>query len=120
MIPSLTSAVALLASLGASGIRLPTDVVPHHYDLRLTIIPQSGRFSGEDTNDLEVLKPTKAVTLHSVDLNVQRASLIQAGGTADPDPARRRLDADGHLRAAPGAQAGAGVAEADLRGAAAP
>jgi aminopeptidase N/puromycin-sensitive aminopeptidase len=71
--------IVLASLLAGSAVRLPSDVVPRHYDLQFTIIPQSGRFSGEETIDLEVVKAAKSITLHAVDLHISRASVAQGG-----------------------------------------
>jgi aminopeptidase N len=116
---SLSAAAALIAAVSASSIRLPADVAPRHYDLRLTIIPQSGRFSGEETIDLEVLKATKAITLHSVDLHILRASLTQGGNTValtpKADPSNQQITFDLPQELTPGPAALKLTFDAELR-----
>ncbi len=85
----MTPALQLIAllSLGQSpNLRLPEGVKPRHYVLNLTIVPQAGRFSGREVIDLDLAKPTKAITLHAVDLTLSDAQVTQAGTTVKLTP----------------------------------
>ena len=60
--------------------RLPKDVVPEHYALRLT--PGGDRFDGEAEIDVEVRKTVAAIVLNAADLSFRSARLVDAAGVA--------------------------------------
>ncbi|HKO54281.1 MAG TPA: M1 family metallopeptidase, partial [Thermoanaerobaculia bacterium] len=53
-----------------AAIRLPVNVLPEHYAIR--IAPELGpeTFSGEETIDVRVSEPVSSITMHAVDLNL--------------------------------------------------
>ena len=77
--------------------RLPGDVCPRRYDLRLAPELHTARFSGEVTIEVEVAAPTSSITLHSLDLRITDAQLTCSGRTQqaevelDPDREMARL-----------------------------
>ena len=98
--------------------RLPGDVYPRRYDLRLAPELHTARFGGEVTIEVEVTAPTSSITLHSLDLRITDAQVTcsdrtqQADVELDPDremalltvaqelepgPARLHLAFDGEL-----------------------
>ncbi len=60
--------------------QLPRTVIPTHYDLSLTVLPDQERFQGQVSIDVEIRMPTTLIWLHGYDLNVTRASLTLADG----------------------------------------
>jgi aminopeptidase N len=67
-------AVALcLHPSGARAQRLPSDVVPLHYQLTLHLDVPSRTFSGDLTIDLRVDQPTSRIVMNAVDLDVRDA-----------------------------------------------
>jgi len=65
--------------------RLPRTVRPSHYDLRLAPDLASATFAGSARVDLEVLVPVERIVLNAVELEIVRATLVDAAG--------RRLEA---------------------------
>jgi aminopeptidase N len=66
--------VVLLAS-PASAQRLPTTVVPEHYDLKLTVDLRQARFEGIEAIDVQVGDPTATVVLHAVDIQFHEVTI---------------------------------------------
>lgn len=60
-------------------------VVPTHYDLDLTILPESERFSGHVMIDVAVNRPSQTIWLHGMDLEVSRAWVDSGGRTFGAD-----------------------------------
>lgn len=58
----------------ASG-RLPETVRPHLYQIHLNVVPEEKRFWGEVTIDVEILSSVNAITLHALELEVQKAEI---------------------------------------------
>ena len=54
-------------------------VVPTHYDLDLTILPEKERFSGRVTIDVEINRPAPVIWLHGIGLDVSEVWLETAG-----------------------------------------
>ena len=63
-------------------LQLPRTVVPTHYRLELTILPESARFTGHAEIDVTFKEPRTSMYLHGRDLTVHSAKLVPAGGTA--------------------------------------
>lgn len=82
ILTALSLAASLLASsaLAAAG-RLPTNVVPVAYDI--TVEPDAARlsFTGSETVTIDVMAPTRTITLNAVDITIARAA-IDGGLTA--------------------------------------
>src|SRR5258707_10628790 len=93
----LASAVALLAAptaLTAQNVaqvdtvdpslptQLPRTAIPHHYFLTVTPHAERLTFDGTVEIQLEVLKPTSALTLNAADLNFSSATMVAARGGA--------------------------------------
>ena len=75
--------------------KLPKDVVPKHYTLRIEPAPGNERFSGRADIDIEVAKPVDSVTLNASELTIAAARLISNSQTrnlrAKADPARETV-----------------------------
>jgi aminopeptidase N/puromycin-sensitive aminopeptidase len=67
--------VVLPALAGAQ--RLPEGIVPQHYDLSFIPDLDKATFAGQETIDVEVIKPGSVVTLNSAEIEIQEASITQ-------------------------------------------
>lgn len=72
--------VVLIPAL-ATAQRLPENVTPQHYNLSFDPDLQKATFSGEETIDVQVLKPASTITLNSAELEFQQAEITQADKT---------------------------------------
>jgi len=72
-----TSSSSQSSSKIIENIRLPRDVLPHHYDVRLLPILETGNFSilGRVSVDIECKEVTDRIVLHSVDIVVDPKSV---------------------------------------------
>ena len=72
-----TSSSSSSSSKIIENIRLPRDVLPHHYDVRLLPILETGNFSilGRVSVDIECKEVTDRIVLHSVDIVVDPKSV---------------------------------------------
>ena len=59
---------------------LPRDVVPEHYTMALTIVPERPDFDGHEVIDVTVAKPVRRLFLHGKGLAVTEAVAETAGG----------------------------------------
>lgn len=75
------SVLILLIPALATAQRLPEGVAPQHYDLTFTPDLARARFSGEETIQVQLLKPTVAITLNSAALEFQQAEITQGEKT---------------------------------------
>jgi len=75
--------VALAAPLSLQGQRLPAGVVPEHYALTFTPNLKDATFSGEETIDVRVLKPTAIITLNAAEIKFTSATVESHGATLD-------------------------------------
>ena len=57
-------------------VRLPTNIVPERYVIKLKPDLEKFTFEGEETIHLWVLKPTRTVTLHSRELDIETVEII--------------------------------------------
>jgi aminopeptidase N len=64
--------------------QLPRTAIPHHY--AITVTPNAAKltFAGSVTIDLDVIKPTNALTLNAADLSIWKAMLSGKGTGALP------------------------------------
>lgn len=60
-------------------VRLTTDVVPKRYEIRLKPDLEAFVFEGEETIELILKRPTKSLTLHSKELDIESAQVIGKG-----------------------------------------
>ena len=61
--------------------RLPRNVVPSRYELRLTPDLKEFRFSGQETIEVTVREPVTAIVLNSKELEIQEACVENGSGT---------------------------------------
>ncbi len=57
-------------------IRLPKDIYPTHYNLTLRPDMESFTYSGTEIIDIVLIKPTKEITLHSKDLDIETVKIV--------------------------------------------
>ncbi len=72
----------LMLAIGAAPIgaqRLPQGVKPLHYTLELDPDLKAATFSGVETVDVAVMRPTQSITLNSAEINFQSVT-IEVGG----------------------------------------
>ena len=69
----------LFLALPTFGQRLPTDVLPSHYDLRFVPDLAGETFSGEETIHVDVKKATKSVVLNASNLSIEGATITTGG-----------------------------------------
>src|SRR5258708_19761417 len=67
--------------------RLPEGIVPQHYSVTFVPDLQKATFSGEETIQVQVLKPTSAITLKAAELQFQEASVTQGDRSQDAQAA---------------------------------
>lgn len=63
--------------------RLPTTVVPSHYDLRLAPDLDAATFTGTTVATIDVLEDTDEIVLHALDLEIHEAWLAQGNERLD-------------------------------------
>ena len=66
--------------------KLPKDIVPHAYVIHVSPDPATRACTGNETIDIEVLRPTAKIVLNAADLEITTASLqgLEAGAAATP------------------------------------
>src|SRR5437660_10796679 len=69
--------VFALVPVFAAAQRLPEGVAPQHYSVTFAPDLQKATFSGEETIQVQVLKPVSAVTLNAAELQFQEAGITQ-------------------------------------------
>ncbi len=82
-----TFAISLSLSDGASAADrtvLPADVVPLHYDVSITADPARAAFDGSVRIEVDLVRPTAAVTLNAADIAITRWTM--SGGTPAKPP----------------------------------
>jgi len=81
--------------------RLPETVRPERYDLRVTVQPDEGRFSGRVRIAVQLAEPVRELTLHAQDLEVGDAHVEfdgrRSAATVRPDPAATTLTLSSEL-----------------------
>ncbi len=63
----------------ADAERLPGTILPEHYTLAFTPDFQHDTFTGEESIRVQVLEPTPTVTLHSAEIEIREATVLQNG-----------------------------------------
>jgi aminopeptidase N len=69
----------LLACAPAQAQRLPTTVIPEHYDLAFDVDLKRARFGGVETIRVRLAEPTRRIVLHALDVQFQEVT-VTAGG----------------------------------------
>src|SRR5215469_7418119 len=73
--------VVLPAALTLRAQRLPEGVVPQHYQLSFTPNLKDKTFSGDETIDVRIVKPTTLITLNSAEIKFTSATVESHGAT---------------------------------------
>ncbi len=76
-------ALLLLVMPAAMAQRLPGNVIPSHYQITLVPDLKNATFSGDETIDVEVLKPTAKIVLNAAEISFQDAT-VTAGSSSQP------------------------------------
>lgn len=71
--------MALIAAVNFQAQRLPSGVVPEHYQLTFTPNLKDATFSGDEIIDVRVLKPTTIITINSAEIKFTSAT-VESGG----------------------------------------
>lgn len=75
--------LVLAFSIITAAQRLPDTAVPENYRVRLTPNFDKDNFAGDETIQVNVLKPTSTIVLNSLDVDFQETS-IESGGARQP------------------------------------
>lgn len=67
----------------ASDFKLPQHIRPVNYDLTFDVDLKNFKFSGEETIDLEIRKPSSEIVMNAADLDIKTASLVSKKETLD-------------------------------------
>jgi aminopeptidase N len=67
--------VGLAAASSASAQRLPTTVIPSHYDLSFTVDLQRARFEGSETIRVDIAQPTRTIVLNAAEIAVHEVTI---------------------------------------------
>jgi aminopeptidase N len=73
-------AVIVLTALPAFAQRLPTTIVPSHYELAFVVDLAHARFTGIETIAVEVAAPTNKVVLHALDIEFREVTIGSGAG----------------------------------------
>ena len=77
-------AVAAPPAIAAPGLRLPDDVTPLRYELRLELDPDRDTFRGQVAIRLRVERPIERMWIHADELEITRATVDGAPLAALP------------------------------------
>jgi aminopeptidase N len=72
-----------LSAREARAQRLPTTVLPDHYDLAFDVDLTHATFIGTETIHVRVVAPTRRIVLHALELKFDTAAIAVAGQTQD-------------------------------------
>ena len=84
-------AFILAVSAASSAQRLPGNAVPERYQITLAPDLAAGKFSGEETIAVRILKPSSEIVLNAAEIAFGDATVAQSGAS---QPAKVALDAE--------------------------
>jgi len=76
---AMLAALALLHPYGARAQRLPTNVIPTHYTLKLTPDLKAATFSGDEAIDVNISEPTRSITLNAIEIHFLSVTILPNG-----------------------------------------
>lgn len=91
----LSAATAHAAAERVPTGQLPDDVIPKHYALDLTVIPEQMTFTGKVAIDVQFKGPTNSLWIHGRDLTVSRVEVVDSDGTSIPATWTEMPNSDG-------------------------
>ncbi len=59
--------------------RLPTTVIPTHYNLKFAPDLKAATFTGDESIDVNIAAPTKSITLNAIEINFESVTIIPNG-----------------------------------------
>src|SRR5262249_52099427 len=71
--------LCLLACSPAGAQRLPTTVVPEHYDLAFDVDLKTARFEGVETIKVSLAQPSRRIVLNALDISFHEVTIRAAG-----------------------------------------
>src|SRR4051794_10904409 len=74
---------AMFIVVAADGQRLPTNVTPSHYDLTFGPDLKAATFSGDETIDVTLAKPSNTITMNSIEIKIDSVKISSGGATQD-------------------------------------
>src|SRR5579863_1581666 len=74
-----TCAVCSLLSISSAAQRLPKIAVPTNYNLTLAPDFSQDKFTGQETIQLQLLKPTSEIVLNSAEIEIQETTIVSRG-----------------------------------------
>jgi len=91
---ALLALFVLLCACNAQAQRLPATVVPTHYTLELAPDLKSATFSGVESIDVNLSRPTRSITLNAIEIAFQSVTIFpnapQQTGTVSLDSAKQQ------------------------------
>jgi puromycin-sensitive aminopeptidase len=76
----MTEQISSLRAETTNKFRLPKDVIPERYEIKLVPDVDAGKFTGEETITIEVRVPKHEILLNAIELGVTEAKLVDAKG----------------------------------------
>src|SRR5215469_7513448 len=73
----------LTLAIAAAAQRLPSDVVPQDYRLTFTPDLASATFTGDEVIQVNLQKPTTAITLNSAEIEFHKTTITQGGSSQE-------------------------------------
>jgi aminopeptidase N len=107
---------AILLAAPAAAQRLPSTVVPEHYDLTFDVDIPHARFTGTERIRVRVGEPASRVVLHALDLQLQSVTMESGGSKQTATVTMNQADETATLRVAKPLAAGSATIEIAFAG----